>query len=130
MASLEKAAKGTLFIDALEEMPPDIQTELVNALKEKTQKSGTKHEKSNGMRIIASAPDTLPALVKEGKFNEELYHFLGETSVDLPPLRERKGDIAALLTFFLESFAQTYNRKVKTVEEETLRSPVELQLAG
>ena len=122
IGTLEKAAKGTLFIDALEEMPPDIQTELINVLKEKAQKAGTKHEKSNGMRIIASAPDTLPDLVKEGKFNEELYHFLGETSVDLPPLRERKGDIAALLTFFLESFAQTYNRKVKTVEEETLEA--------
>jgi UDP-3-O-acyl N-acetylglucosamine deacetylase len=119
---LAKAAKGTLFIDAIEEMPPALQKELVNALTEKPQKAGTKHEKSNGMRIIASAPDTLPALVKEGKFNEELYHFLGETSVDLPPLRERKGDIAALLTFFLESFAQTYNRKVKTVEEETLEA--------
>jgi two-component system nitrogen regulation response regulator NtrX len=122
IGTLEKAAKGTLFIDALEGMPLAIQTELFNTLKEKAKKADTKHAKSNGLRIIASAPENLPVLVKDGKFNEELYHFLGETTVDLPPLRERKGDIAALLTFFLESFAQTYNRKVKTVEEETLEA--------
>ncbi|MDX1778101.1 MAG: sigma-54 dependent transcriptional regulator, partial [Thermodesulfobacteriota bacterium] len=120
--ALEKAAKGTLFIDALEEMPAAIQKELVKVLKDKTQKAGTKHEKSNGMRILASAADTLPALVEDGKFNPELYQLLSETSIVLPPLRERKGDIAALLNFFLENFAQTYNRKVKTVEEETLEA--------
>ena len=120
--TLEKAAKGTLFIDALEEMPAAIQKELVKVLKEKTQKAGTKQEKSNGMRILASAADTLPALVEDGKFNPELYQLLSETSIVLPPLRERKGDIAALLNFFLENFAQTYNRKVKTVEEETLEA--------
>ncbi|TNF54716.1 sigma-54-dependent Fis family transcriptional regulator, partial [bacterium] len=49
---LEKAAKGILFIDALEEMPTAIQKELVKILKEKTKKTGTKHEKSNGMRIL------------------------------------------------------------------------------
>lgn len=120
--ALEKAAKGTLFIDALEEMPIAIQKELLTVLKEKTQKAGTKPEKSNGMRILASAGDTLPALVEDGKFDQELYHHLSETSIVLPPLRERKGDIAALLNFFLESFAKTYKRKVKTVEEETLEA--------
>ena len=120
--TLEMAAKGTLLIDALEEMPPILQKELVKTLKEKAQKAGTKHEKSNGMRIIASATDTLPDMVKDGKFNEELYHLLSDITVALPPLRERKGDIAALFTFYLESFAQTYNRKVKTVEEETLEA--------
>jgi two-component system nitrogen regulation response regulator NtrX len=119
---LEKVAKGTLFLDSIEEIPLTTQQKLVKMLKGKRQKASSKHEKSNGTRIVASASDTLPSLLKEGKFNKELYHLLNESSITLPPLRERKGDIAPLFTFFLESFSQTYNRKLKELEEEALEA--------
>jgi UDP-3-O-acyl N-acetylglucosamine deacetylase len=115
VGALEKAAKGTLFLDSIEEMPLTLQKKLVGVLTGKRQKASS-------TRIVASASDTLPSLLKEGKFNEELYHLLNESSITLPPLRERKGDIAPLFTFFLERFSQTYNRKLKELEEEALEA--------
>ena len=112
---LEKAAKGTLFLDSIEEMPLTLQKKLVGVLTGKRQKASS-------TRIVASASDTLPSLLKDGKFNEELYHLLNESTITLPPLRERKGDIPPLFTFFLESFSQTYNRKLKELEEEALEA--------
>ena len=119
---LDKAAKGTLFLDAVEEMPLTIQNQLVEALRDKRLRAVSKHEKSNGMRIIASASNTLPSMLKEGAFNQELYDLLNETAIALPPLRERKGDIIPLFTFFLENFSKTYNRKLKELEEEALEA--------
>ena len=112
---LEKAAKGTLFLDAVEELPLTLQKKLVGMLTGKKQKASS-------TRIVASANSTLPFLLKEGKFNKELFQLLNESSITLPPLRERKGDIIPLFTFFMESFSQTYNRKPKELEEEALEA--------
>jgi len=112
---LEKAAKGTLFLDAIEEMPLTLQKKLVGILTGKKQKASS-------TRIVASANSTLPFLLKDGKFNKELYQLLNESSITLPPLRERKGDIIPLFTFFMENFSQTYNRKPKELEEEALEA--------
>ena len=78
---LEKAAKGTLFLDSIEEMPLTLQKKLVGVLTGKRQKASS-------TRIVASASDTLPSLLKDGKFNEELYHLLNESTITLPPLRK------------------------------------------
>jgi two-component system nitrogen regulation response regulator NtrX len=112
---LEKAAKGTLFLDSIEEMPLTLQKKLVGVLTGKGQKAST-------TRIVASANNTLPSLLKEGKFSKELYQLLNESSITLPPLRERKDDITSLFTFFSESFSRTYNRKPKDLEEEAVEA--------
>ena len=122
IGALEKASKGTLFIDSIEEMPLEIQKELVVVLKKEKRKASSKNGKSNVIRIIASSTNNSPSLVKERGFDEELYQFLGESSIFLPPLRERKGDITALLNYFLLTFSKEHNRKVKELEDEALEA--------
>jgi len=128
--ALGKASKGTLFIDSINEMPLKTQKELAEAIKKEEQKASGKNGKLNGVRIIASSTKSLPSLVKEKRFNEELCCLLGENNIFIPPLRERKGDIPALLTFFLEKFSQEHNRKVKELEDETLESLVNYNWPG
>ena len=126
----KKASKGTLFIDSIDEMPMKTQKELAEVLKKEGQKVSGKNGKSSGIRILSSSTKQLSSLVKEGKFNEELYYLLGENSIFIPPLRERKGDIPALLTFFLENFSQEHNRKAKELEDEALEALVNYNWPG
>jgi two-component system nitrogen regulation response regulator NtrX len=122
VGALEKSRKGTFFIHSIEEMPLNIQEKLALVLKKEKQKAGGKNGKSTGMRILASCTKDIPALIKEGKFSEELYYLFGETSIFLPPLRKRKGDIPTLLTFFLENFSQEHTIKTKELEIEALEA--------
>ena len=115
---LERAAKGTLFLDTIEEMPLSIQEELAEALKKKKNKGGGKQDKANEPRIVASSIDDPALMVKEGKLNQELYGLLAEGTIVLPPLRERKDDILKIFTFFMEGFSQKHGRKVKELDEE------------
>jgi len=124
IGALEKASKGTLFIDSINAMPLETQQELYETLTKVESKASGKNGKSNDVRIIASSTEHLPPLVEEGKFNEELYHLLGEHTIALPPLRERKGDIPALLSFFLNHFSKLYNRTGKELEDEALEALV------
>jgi len=126
----EKASKGTLFIDSIDEMPMKTQKELAEVLKKEGQKVSGKNGKSSGIRILSSSTKQLSSLVKEGKFNEELCYLLGENSIFIPPLRERKGDIPALLNFFLENFSQEHNRKAKELEDEALEALVNYNWPG
>ncbi len=127
---LEKVGKETLFLDSIEKMPLKIQKEFVEVIKKEGKKESGKNGKLNGMRILASSTSNYLSSVKEGGFNEELYQLLGESSISLPPLRERKGDIPALLTFFLETFSQEHNRKVKELEDEALEALVNYNWPG
>jgi len=126
----KKASRGTLFIDSIDEMPMKTQKELAKVLKKEEQRVSGKNGKSSGIRILASSTKSLSSLVKEGKFNEELYYLLGDNSIFIPPLRERKGDIPALLTFFLENFSQEHNRKAKELEDEALEALVNYNWPG
>ena len=115
---LERAAKGTLFLDTVEEMPLHIQGELVEVLKKKRRKAGSKQDRAHETRIIASSSDDPSSLVKEGKLSQELHELVGEDTIALPPLRERRDDILPLFTFFMAGFAQKQNRKAKELDEE------------
>ena len=131
--ALEKAGKGTLFIDSIDEMPLKTQKKLVKVLKQEAQKTSAKNgknEKLNGPRTLSSSTTDLPTMVKEGKFNEELYFLLCENTIFIPSLRERKSDIPALLTFFLEDFSQEYNRKAKKLEDDALEALVNYNWPG
>lgn len=124
IGALEKASKGTLFVDSINAMPLETQQELYETLTKVESKASGKNGKSNDVRIIASSTEHLSSLVEEGRFNEELYHLLGEHTIALPPLRERKGDIPALLSFFLNHFSKLYNRTGKELEDEALEALV------
>jgi Nif-specific regulatory protein len=103
---LELADGGTVFLDEVGDISPEIQSKLLRFLQER------EFERVGGLkpirvdaRIIAATNRNLESAVSEGRFREDLYHRLQVVPITLPPLRERKEDIPVLIDFFLERFS-------------------------
>ena len=99
----EQALGGTLFLDEIGDMHPELQTRLLRVLSshEFYRVGGQKPIKSD-VRIIAATNQNIEALIKTGKFREDLYHRLNVFRIELPPLRKRKEDIPSLVNYFLK----------------------------
>jgi len=96
----EQANGGTLFLDEVAELPFSMQTALLRVVQErKVVPVGAAKEVAVDVRIVAATHRDLPKLVKEGKFREDLYYRLFVFPIHVPPLRERKEDIPALIRY-------------------------------
>jgi two-component system NtrC family response regulator len=103
---VESAAGGTLFLDEIGELPPPIQVKLLRFLQEqKFQRVGGRQEIHSDARIVTATNADLKAGVVAGTFREDLYFRLAVIVIQLPPLRERAGDIALLAEAFLHRYA-------------------------
>jgi len=80
----------------------------------------TKTRRAN-VRIIASTNKNLRELIKQGQFREDLYYRLSVVKLLLPPLRERKEDIPALVNYFIEKYSRKYSRKIRSITSEAMR---------
>ncbi len=101
----ELAGAGAIFLDEVGELQRPMQAKLLRALQEKTiTRVGGEQAIAVEARIIAATNRDLKAMVEQGRFREDLYFRLKVIELEIPPLRERKQDIPALLTFFLEKF--------------------------
>lgn len=100
----EVADGGTLFIDELGEMPLPLQPKLLRVLEDGSMRRiGSHKERRVKVRIIAATNRDLGELVKEGRFREDLYYRVNVLPIQLPPLRERDGDIEILVDHFLQA---------------------------
>ncbi len=100
----ELAPSGTIFLDEIGEMPLSLQAKLLRVLEEKSfERLGGIDNISFSSRIMAATNKDLQALVKEGRFREDLFYRLNVFRIDLAPLRERKDDIPGLIKLFLKS---------------------------
>jgi DNA-binding NtrC family response regulator len=102
----ERADKGSLFLDEIGEIPPDLQTKLLRVLQESEfeRVGGSKTVKVD-VRIIAATNRDLEAAIKEGKFREDLYYRLNVVEIPVPRLAERDGDVELLIDHFLAHFS-------------------------
>jgi DNA-binding NtrC family response regulator len=108
----EAAAGGTIFLDEVGEVSPKVQVELLRVLEEKAVvRLGGNAPVSVDFRVIAATNQDLAALVKAGKFREDLYWRLNVFTVEIPPLRARPEDILPLAEHFLGRFSQAMSRK-------------------
>ncbi|HZG16286.1 MAG TPA: sigma 54-interacting transcriptional regulator [Candidatus Bathyarchaeia archaeon] len=100
---IELADKGTLFLDEIGELPLSVQAKLLKVLQEKkvTRVGGVK-AKSIDFRLVASTNQDLKEMVSQGKFRQDLYYRLNVIPIHIPPLRERKEDIAMLAHYHLK----------------------------
>lgn len=98
----EAANQGTIFLDEIGEMSPAMQVKLLRVLQErKVRPVGAHEEIEVNTRVIAATNRDLAAMVKDGSFREDLYYRISVIPMELPPLRERKGDIVELAHYFI-----------------------------
>ena len=98
----EHACGGTVFLDEAGDMPLSLQAKLLRVLENRTiERLGSSEPIRVDVRIMAATHCDLPALVRAGKFRQDLFFRLDGISIHLPPLRERKGDIELLARAFL-----------------------------
>ncbi len=117
----ELANGGTLFLDEVINLSPEIQASLLRVIQERKFKrvGGTK-EMDVDVRIIVASNENLQEAYKKGKFREDLYHRFNEFSINLPPLRERKGDIPLFADFFLDKTNQELNKNIEGYEDDVM----------
>ena len=112
----ELADGGTLFLDEVAEIPPPVQVKLLTALQDRAfeRVGGVKTLKVD-IRIIAAGNRDLEALVDEGKFRSDLFYRLNVVPISIPPLRERKDDIALQADHFLDKFRSSHGKQVDAI---------------
>jgi nitrogen regulation protein NR(I) len=106
----EQANKGTLLLDEIGDLPAHTQVKLLRVLQQQTfQRVGGTEAISVDVRIIAATHRNLEAMIREGKFREDLFHRLNVVCLQLPPLRERRDDIPVLVQYFLRKYAGDFD---------------------
>jgi len=109
---LERADKGSLYLDELTDMSARFQRTINRFLEEKRVGIGTEREKEVDIRVISSGMD-LTKMRENGDFRQDLYFRLKGVEIYLPPLRERKEDIPYLLTHFIKEASERYEKKIE-----------------
>jgi DNA-binding NtrC family response regulator len=118
---LEMADGGTVFLDEIGDMPLPLQAKLLRVLQDREfHRVGGSKNVSVNIRVIAATNKDLKKAVKTGQFREDLYFRLNVITLTLPPLRERRGDIAALAEFFLDRHAKDAKRPGMTLSPAAL----------
>src|ERR1700677_3163845 len=115
----EEASHGTIFLDEIGEIDAATQVKLLRVLGENViQRVGSNQTIKVDSRVIAATNRNLKALVREGKFREDLFYRLDVVPIELPPLRDRREDIPLLVDAFLKEFARANQRKVTSVSPD------------
>jgi two-component system, NtrC family, response regulator HydG len=121
LGRFELADGGTLFLDEIGDVTPAMQVKLLRALQEKEfERVGGERTLSVDVRIVSATNQDLKKAVEDGRFREDLYYRLNVVPVALPPLRERREDIAQLVEHFIGKLAAKTNPAVTGIADEAL----------
>jgi len=119
----ELADGGTLFLDEIGDISPALQIKLLRVLQQKEfERVGGVSTLKVDVRLVAATNRDLASEVKNGKFREDLYYRLNVVAVTLPPLRQRKGDIPALVSHFVEKYCKAYAKEIRGLAPGTLNA--------
>ena len=118
---LEIADNGTLFLDEIAEMSTALQAKLLKVIEDREfMRVGGTRSISVDVRFIAATNQNLSTLIADGRFREDLYYRLNVMDIYIPPLRERKEDIAPLSKFFLDKHSRKAGRKITVFGKEAM----------
>jgi DNA-binding NtrC family response regulator len=119
----KQADGGTLFLDEVSEIPMGTQVKLLRALQEKSfERVGGNETLKVDVRIIAASNRDLRACIRAGTFREDLFYRLNVVHIDLPPLRDRRGDVPLLASFFLRRYADENGRTIESISADALEA--------
>lgn len=118
----ELADGGTLFLDEIGDLPPSIQVKLLRFLQESEfeRVGGTKTIKVD-VRIISATNKNLERLVAENKFRDDLFYRLKVVTIEVPPLRERQGDIPLLVNYLLNKFTDFHHKQITGIDPDAMK---------
>jgi len=127
----ELADKGTLFLDEVGDIPPALQPKLLRVLQEQEfERLGSTRTHQVDVRLVAATNRNLEEMVNRGEFRSDLYYRLNVFPVMLPPLRDRREDIPALVTHFAEILGRRMNREIEHIPTETMSALSSYQWPG
>lgn len=127
----ETSDRGTLFLDEIGDLPLMTQTKILRVLQDKeVRRLGGKDSLKTDVRIIAATNKNLEKEVERGKFRDDLYYRLKVVTIELPPLRERKEDIAALSSFFIDKYNKEFGKKVKSLSDGAMKALMDYHWPG
>jgi transcriptional regulator with PAS, ATPase and Fis domain len=117
----EAADGGTIFLDEIGTMTPPLQAKLLRVLQEREfEPLGAERTEKVDVRVIAATNRDLRQMVSDGKFQEDLFYRLNVIPIEIPPLRERRDDIPALVDHFVRKHAQRTGRRIDRIDEGVL----------
>jgi len=112
---------GTIFLDEIGDMSLNLQVKLLRVLQERAfEPVGSSKSRSVDVRVIAATNQDLPGLIAEKRFREDLYYRLNVIPLEVPPLRERREDVPALVNHFLEIHTERSGSSVKGISPEAM----------
>ncbi|HZQ71051.1 MAG TPA: sigma-54 dependent transcriptional regulator [Terriglobales bacterium] len=118
----EMADGGTLFLDEIGELSPLLQAKLLRVLEDQViRRVGGVRDMQVDVRVIAASNRDLEKAVRENQFRQDLYYRLAIIAIFIPPLRDRKDDIAPLVEFFIDRYNRKFKKSVRGITEETRR---------
>ena len=127
----ELADGGTLLLDEISEIQPNLQAKLLRVLQElEFEKVGNPETIKVDVRIIATTNRDLREEIAKGNFREDLYYRLNVVPLDLPPLKDRKEDILLLVEHFIEKFSKENDRVIKPLDDAVLKHLYEYDWPG
>lgn len=122
IGKFEEAEGGTLFLDEIGDMDIDLQPKLLRILEDgEITRIGGNNPKKINVRIISATNKDLKKLIDEGKFRKDLYYRLDAFQVNIPPLRERKGDIVLLANKFLQEYCTEQGINIIEIPKDVLK---------
>lgn len=127
----ELANKGTIFLDEVEDIPLELQPKLLRVLQEQEfERLGSARSIRVDVRVVAATNVDLQQLVADKKFRNDLFYRLNVFPISLPPLRERREDIALLVPFFVNKSAQQMNKTIERIPTETMQALMDYSWPG
>lgn len=119
LGCFEQSDGGTLFLDEITEMAPEVQAKFLRVLEEgQVRRIGASNSVPVSVRVVTATNRSPAAAVKEARLREDLFYRLSVFHLELPPLRERGSDVTLLAQYFLEQFAEKYQRPTLSWEAD------------